>query len=362
MELNRKLIKSQARELIKDNWFILFLIIFVVGLLSGGISGIITNIQQFVNGVQSGAFTGDISETPEIPDVSYGFSFGGFFVFVFAPLAVTLSGMLINFVKGTRYTLGEEFTFVFKGTFNETFLQKFLLKLLTTIFTFLWSLLLIVPGIVYRYRIYFADYIMAEHPELSWRECIEASKKLTSGHKGELFVFDLSFILWYMLIGVTCGIASIYVLPYITVSQTLYYENFKQRGYTLGEISDADFLSEREKMAQAYAANGGQPPVAVPPQYQAPVQPQYQAPVQPQYQAPVQPQYQAPAEPQYQPPFPPAESGETAVLSDSAAPFESEGTAVLSDSAASAQEEFYTPPADAQQYFTPLDSDDKPNE
>ena len=44
-------------------------------------------------------------------------------------------------------------------------------------------------------------------------ECINESKAMMYGHKMDKFVLDLSFILWYLLAGVTCGIAGLYVTP-----------------------------------------------------------------------------------------------------------------------------------------------------
>lgn len=52
---------------------------------------------------------------------------------------------------------------------------------------------------------------------------------MVAGNRGELFALDLSFIGWWILTGITFGIASIYVVPYYFTTQALYYENFKLR-------------------------------------------------------------------------------------------------------------------------------------
>lgn len=369
MELNRTLIKQQARQLIQGKVLILFLIIFVVGLLSGGISGIVSNIRNIPEMIQNGGSFESFSETADVTYTS-GFSFGGIFTFVFMPLSVALAGMFLEFIRGRQFDIGSEFTFVFTKTFDKNYIQKFLLKLLVGLFTFLWAILFIVPGIIYHYKTYFVDFIMADNPDLTWQETINISKKLTNGHKGELFVFDLSFILWYMLMGVTCGIAGIYVLPYVMTAQTLYYENFKQRALQTGQMTADDFVSNNEKMAQAYNSQFGgtyqqtnaQPN---PNMYQPPVQQQYQPPVQ---QAPVQPQYQPPV-PNTPPEMPdrpavtPEESiGAFASVVEETAPAVEEVPAaepVIEEAAPEApaepSETFYTPPEDAQKYFTPED-------
>jgi len=357
MELNRALIKQQARQLIKGKVFILFLIIFVVGLLTGGISGIFSYVKEIPYYIQNPDTLTNFSGNVRNYEYSGGFSFGGIFTLVFMPLAVALAGMFLQFIRGTQFDIGSEFTYVFKNTFDKNYIQKFLLKLLVAIFTGLWCILFIIPGIVYHYKTYFVDFIMADNPEMTWKETIELSKKMTNGHKGELFVFDLSFILWYMLVGVTFGIAGIYVYPYIATAQALYYENFKQRAFQTGELTQNDFLSANEKMAQAYSqfggtyqqagANANQPPVQVDPNmYQPPV-----APAQPQQSEPAQPQYY---QPPVQPPIaetPAPDVQETAPATEEAAPI------VEETPAAEPSESFYTPPADAQQYFTPKEDE-----
>lgn len=75
------------------------------------------------------------------------------------------------------------------------------------LFTFLWSLLLIIPGIVYSYGIYFANELMVDNPNLSPMEALKLSRRMVDGHRGELFRLDLSFILWWLLMACTAGIA-----------------------------------------------------------------------------------------------------------------------------------------------------------
>ena len=50
--------------------------------------------------------------------------------------------------------------------------KTILLQIVTTIFIFLWSLLLIVPGIIAAIRYSMAFYILADHPEYTVTQCI----------------------------------------------------------------------------------------------------------------------------------------------------------------------------------------------
>jgi len=95
------------------------------------------------------------------------------------------------------------------------------LSILQGIFVFLWSLLLVIPGIIAAYRYRQSLYILLDHPELSALECIRASKLMMNGHKGELFVLDLSFIGWNLL--AVIPLVSLYVSPYTEITYANYY-------------------------------------------------------------------------------------------------------------------------------------------
>ena len=70
-----------------------------------------------------------------------------------------------------------------------------------------------------------ALYLIIEHPEMSVLECIRESSRMMKGHKAELFIMDLSFIGWYLLMGLPyVGYAAqIWVMPYYEITNALYY-------------------------------------------------------------------------------------------------------------------------------------------
>lgn len=58
-------------------------------------------------------------------------------------------------------------------------------------------------------------------------QIIAQSRRMMKGYKWKRFLLDLSFIGWYILIGITLGIAGVVVYPYITTARVLFYENLK---------------------------------------------------------------------------------------------------------------------------------------
>lgn len=88
---------------------------------------------------------------------------------------------------------------------------------------FLWALLFIVPGIVKAYEYSMIPYLLAENPNISAKEAFEASKKMTDNEKWNLFVLDFSFIGWYLLGLLCCGVGTIFVAPYARATGTQVY-------------------------------------------------------------------------------------------------------------------------------------------
>ena len=115
------------------------------------------------------------------------------------------------------------------------------------IFIFLWTLLLIVPGIVKSYEYRMVPYILAENPDLSREEVFALSKRMMDGDKMNTFILDLSFIGWAILTILTCGLVGIfYYQPYLALTEAALYQTLKKKvdrffddgGYTGGGYTD----------------------------------------------------------------------------------------------------------------------------
>ena len=137
---------------------------------------------------------------------------------------------LLNTVRGTGAVLGnllDGFGYWWK---------VLVLTFVTGVLVLLWSLLLIVPGVIAAYRYSMAQYLLITRPELGILDCLRESKRLTEGHKGELFMLDLSFIGWGLLclLPFVGWILGVWVLPYYNISKLLCYE----------QISGADFSAD----------------------------------------------------------------------------------------------------------------------
>lgn len=97
---------------------------------------------------------------------------------------------------------------------------------LSDLYILLWSLLLIVPGIVKSYSYRMVPYLVADHPEMSSNEILECSQAMMEGNRWEAFVLDLSFFGWNLLSGLTMGLVGLfYATPYqMQTNANLYLE------------------------------------------------------------------------------------------------------------------------------------------
>lgn len=106
-------------------------------------------------------------------------------------------------------------------------INVFCTQLLIGIFVLLWALLLIVPGIMKAFSYSMSLYILIDHPEYSPLEAIKKSNEMMYGHRMELFILELRFIPWLLLIIVTLGVALIWVVPYMTTACSEFYLQLK---------------------------------------------------------------------------------------------------------------------------------------
>lgn len=143
---------------------------------------------------------------------------------IMIPLSYAIVVMFLDFVRGGQIEVAK----LFDGYKND-FSRIFTTGLLQYIYTVLWSLLLIIPGIIKSYSYSMTFYILKDNPELKNNAAIEKSMQMMSGHKMDLFLLHLSFIGWAILSCITMGIGFIFLIPYMYTAQAHFYEDLKKQ-------------------------------------------------------------------------------------------------------------------------------------
>lgn len=275
-------LKLAARARLKGNWVQPMLVLLLYGL----ISGIIGNLPTIFAGgsmmrmVSSMTYYPDMIDDPAylLPYFASMFSPVGSIlsillsVFVLIPIAVAVNGYFIRFWRGETPTFGS----AFDGFSNGRFVPFFGASLWQSLWLILWALpamlaygigigligvsvatgsqgftiagallLLVALGLLFlpmvkEYSYLQTTYLVADHPSLGAVTPLNLSKRIMEGHKWEAFVLGLSFLPWILLIMVTCGLASLYVGPYMNTTMAAYYEYVVDQALQKGVISASE--------------------------------------------------------------------------------------------------------------------------
>ncbi len=158
-----------------------------------------------------------------------GIFFGGSFAFIIQmlllPLYIGYTGYILKLVRGEEAVIAD----IFQSYKNIG------LILLTTAISYVTVvcgyLLLIIPGIILTYSYVMVGYLLADMNDnnvTNASSILRKSQEMMNGYKFDYFIFQLSFIGWQILCAITFGIAYIYVIPYFTFANIVYYEKLKE--------------------------------------------------------------------------------------------------------------------------------------
>lgn len=241
----RSEIKARAKASLKGVFWMSVLVVVIYSLLTGGESSNITYKfgQDAGSSVNYGNWSLDKIDSYNFYQwfVSYPlktllvvFSALAFMISILwnlliaGPLEMGLSKyFLVNSTNQKENNLANLF-YAFKGRFYANTVIVFFMR---NLFIFLWALLLIIPGIMKGYAYFFVPWIMAENPELTYKEALTLSTNMTNGEKWNLFVLDLSFLGWRILALFTLGFASPLVDAYRQATITELYLEFTRKQF-----------------------------------------------------------------------------------------------------------------------------------
>ncbi len=99
--------------------------------------------------------------------------------------------------------------------------------LLMILYIILWSLLLIIPGIIAALSYSMTFYILVDEPSLKPQQALDKSKAMMNGYKWKLFFLGLRFFLLALLCILTLGIGFLWLIPYINVTMAVFYDDIR---------------------------------------------------------------------------------------------------------------------------------------
>ena len=144
-------------------------------------------------------------------------------IFLVLPLALGFANACLRLLTaGENDVLGNTCRIATRNYWHKVW-GMFLME----VFIFLWSLLLLIPGIVKMFSYAMTPFILEENPELSANDAIDRSRAMMKGHKFDLFWLLLSFLGWFLLSMLTLGIGLLWLMPYVQTSIAAFYEDVK---------------------------------------------------------------------------------------------------------------------------------------
>lgn len=115
---------------------------------------------------------------------------------------------------------------IFAG-FND-FTRSLGTYLLMMLIVLLYTLLLIIPGIIKALAYSQAFYIMADDPEISSMDALRKSEQIMKGNKTKLFLMYMIFFLLSLLSVFTLFIGLLFLVPFMQVVLAEFYEEINQ--------------------------------------------------------------------------------------------------------------------------------------
>ncbi|MFV0464507.1 MAG: DUF975 family protein [Lachnospiraceae bacterium] len=231
-------IKSQAKVNIHRNYWRSVLISLLMIVMAGGIT--FSYMGEYIPGhpnlSEAYNFQGLLDQETMIAFALALIPIVSFVLLISLLLSLALNILILNplevganrfFAQNhSKKAQTNEVTFGFEHQYKKIVETMFFRDL----YLFLWTLLLIIPGIVKSYEYRMIIYIMGEQPEIGREEAFRLSKEMMYGQKWNAFVLDLSFLGWYLLSVLTLGILDVfYVAPYKNQTNAELYQVLKKK-------------------------------------------------------------------------------------------------------------------------------------
>ncbi len=226
--------RQEARAALQGKWPLAILVGLVAAILGGATSG----GPEFKINFTGGSLNANIQYAGQTI-YSWGdgitpglrtFLVGGAVYLILAAIVVGVLYFVLGSVVKMGYarfnldlTAGETPSFETLFSYFPHWKTVAAAQLLQTVYIFLWTLLLVIPGIVAGYSYAMTGYILAEHPELSASEAIAQSKAMMEGNRWRLFCLQFSFIGWDILCALTLGIGNLALRPYRHAAEAAFY-------------------------------------------------------------------------------------------------------------------------------------------
>lgn len=210
--MDRVSLKGYAKQFLKDHLLEAWGVMFIMSLIGGRYDPISHGTRQGMRALREPELMFQLPEPFLLIAPSILFPLGLFIaalavlfaIFVINNLRIGVKDYFIHALSDVDVTFERIVTPFKTGNWKRLGPKLFYLDVVI----FLWTLLLIIPGVIKYYQYYWVPYLLAENPEMSIQDAMNQSAAMTEGEKVDLFGIDLSFIGWRLLAS--------FIIPFIT--------------------------------------------------------------------------------------------------------------------------------------------------
>ena len=216
--MNRKEIKEAAKAKIKGNKWNIWWPMLIIGVVTSVISRIFgvgtvqintTDFANFDNVMASYQFSTTSYIGIAVVGIISALLYAGYYKYI------------LNFVRKDKF----EFNDII-DTIKARWLHILIATILVSIIVGICSIFFVIPGIIMGLA-YAMAILLVVDTDVTGADALKKSREMMKGYKWNYFVFMLSFIGWIILTPFTLGILLIWLMPYMTVAEIMYYDKLK---------------------------------------------------------------------------------------------------------------------------------------
>lgn len=220
--MNRVELKMDAKAKLKDKWAETIKIILLAFFVSFGIGFICGFGGYFITPI-IGTDEESIKLIADTISNIVSMVVSGLFTFGFTNFFLKIS-------RGEEATNNELFSKM------NMFWKYIIASIIIGVAVMVGFILFIIPGIILALAFSQTMLILLDNPEMSVTDAMKLSYNMMMGHKMDYLVLQLSFMGWAFLMIFTLGIGYFWLIPYMTVTECIFYNKIKEE-YTSKNLS-----------------------------------------------------------------------------------------------------------------------------
>ena len=165
-----------------------------------------------------------------------GLNFMYLLIMVLSSVPMLIGGAVTVAISGGFTQLAQTFLNLLRSIMTEHSADAFGSFYLLTLPLAIGMVASAVLSVILQYRYIFSFTILAEYPQIGVMDALRSSASLTKGHKWKLFCLQMSFIGWFLLMGViavfTFGLGALLIYPFMAYQNaacTAFYDEIANR-------------------------------------------------------------------------------------------------------------------------------------